>query len=263
MNTERGIFESKEAEPKHSLVTAYFMRHGKTDYLENKTSEEDKSLMRGNFPKDLTIEGENEVRETAKKIVAKINPENDIVILWSSPAWRAQGSEDIVRAELEQSGITVYKDQSISSMKSFEQYDQEYMNDIWKNLNPTGKSAELMYARDPKFQAKNDKFESQPEVKMRAERVFNYIRYLAEHVDLKGKRLCIVGVSHFEFINPIMEDIFGPKLETGEGINKGEDIEINFDYNQGTKQTSISAEFRGEQKEEIIFDKDKRHFVNE
>ncbi len=261
MNKEKAIFENKEAEPKHNLVTAYFLRHGRTEYLENKASEEQRTSMEGIFPRDLTVEGESEVRETAKKIIKKINPENDIVVLWSSPAWRAQGSEEIIKEELKKNGIAVYKDRAISSMKNFDYYDKEYMDDLWNKLTLAGESPELMYARDSDFQEKNDKFESQPEVKERAERVFNYIRYLAEHINLKGKRLCIVGVSHFEFLNPIMEDIFGPKVETNEGINKGEDIEFNFDYNPGTKNTSVSVEFRGESKDGIIFDKEKRNFI--
>lgn len=260
MNTENIIFENKETEPKHNLVSVFFLRHGNTSYLENDTSDEEKKLMNGEFPKDLTPEGEDEVRLTAEKIVQKIDPEKDIVILWSSPAWRAQGSEGIIREELEKKGISIYKDSSISSMVNFEQYDSDYMRDLWNETAITGRSTELMYARDPKFQEKNDKFESQPEVKQRAERVFNYIRYLTEHVDLKGKRLCIVGVSHFEFLNPVMEDIFGPKVEQGEGVEKGEDIELNFDYNPDTKDINISADFRGEHKDGIILDKEKRKF---
>jgi len=263
MNIEKNIFINQEAEPKHNVVTAYFLRHGKTEYLESNVSDEEKALMQGNYPKDLTVEGENDVRLTAQKIAGKINPANDIVIFWSSPAWRAQGSEGIVREELEKKGISIYKDSAISSMKNFDQYDLEYMNNLWSSLASSGKSPELMYSRDPEFQRKNDKFESQPEVKKRAESVFSYIRYIAEHIDLGGKRLCIVGVSHFEFINPIMEDIFGPKAETDEGIGKGEDIELNFDYNPANKDINISSEFRGERKEGIIFDKENRKFIAE
>lgn len=240
-----------------------FLRHGTTEYQENFTSSEDKEAMNGEYPRDLTPGGEQEVRETAEKIVRTINPETDIVVLWSSPAWRAQGSEDILRKLLEKHNIKIYKDSAVSSMRNFDQYDRGFMNDFWDELAPTKKSAELMYARDPEFQEKNDKFESQPEVKRRAERVFNYIHYLAEHVNLQDKRLRIIGVSHFEFLNPIVEEVFGSKVEKGEGVNKGEEISMVFDFNPQTKDMKISANFRGERKEDIKLDKSNRHFVIE
>ncbi|EKE21346.1 MAG: hypothetical protein ACD_7C00272G0001 [uncultured bacterium] len=219
--------------------------------------------MNGIYPRDLTPYGEKEVRETVEKIVQSINPETDMVVLWSSPAWRAQGSEEILRELLEERNITVYKDSSIRSMRNFDQYDKEFLNDFWEKLAPIGKSAEQVYAGDPEFQEKNDKFESQPEVKRRAERVFNYIRSLAEHANLQGKRMRIIGVSHFEFLNPIIEEIFGLKVEKGEGINKGEEMSVTFDFNPQSKEMKISADFRGEHKSKIIFDKEKRKFIVE
>jgi len=255
--------ESREEEPKHNVIIVDFLRHGTTQYLENSISFEDREALNGKHPRDLTPEGELEVKKTVEKIVQKINPETDIVVLWSSPAWRAQGSEEILRELLEEKGIEIYKDSSIKSMRNFDQHDEEFMKDLWDKIAPTGKSAELMYSRDPELQEKNDKFESQPEVKRRAGRVFNQIRYLAEHANLKGKRLHIIGVTHFEFINPIMEDIFGLKVEEGKGIEKGEEITIKFDYNPQIKEMKISADFRGEHKDQINFDKEKRVFTIE
>jgi broad specificity phosphatase PhoE len=258
---ENSSFEKKEAEPKHNVVMVDFLRHGTTEYKENFTTHEEKLAMNGSYPRDLTPKGEQEIRETVEKIVHTINPETDVVVLWSSPAWRAQGSEDILREILEEHKIPVYKDSSIKSMRNFDQHDKEFMNNLWESLAPIGKSAELMYARDPEFQEKNEKFESQPEVKKRAERVFNYLRYLAEHANLQGKRLRIIGVSHFEFLNPVIEEIYGSKVESGEGINKGEEISITFDFDPQLKDMKISANFRGEKKENIYFDKEGRHFV--
>jgi len=257
---EKKYFENKELEPKHNVVTAFFLRHGETEYLENKTSAEDKLLMKDDYPNDLTAEGETNVRISAERIAQKINPEKDIVIFWSSPAWRAQGSEKIIREEFEKCGISILKDSSISLMKDLEHYDKAFMVNLWEDIIQEGKSPDLVYAHDPKFQEKNDKFETQPEVKKRAEAVFNYIRYLAEHLDLKGKRLCIVGVSHFEFLNPVIEDIFETKIEKGEQIKRGEEVVFDFDYNTNTKDMTISADFRNGNKKEITFDKEKRYF---
>ena len=260
MDIESRKIENREAEPKHNIVVVDFLRHGSTEYLENFTSEEKKKQMNGEFPCDLTPEGEAEVRKTAEQIVQMVDPNNEIVVLWSSPAWRAQGSEDFIRELLTEKGIEIYKDSPISSMRNFDQHDKQFMNNIWKKLAPTGKSAEVIYSSDPEFQEKNEKFESQPEVRKRAEKVFNWIRYLSEHADLKGKRLHVIGVSHFEFINPIMEDIFGHKVEEGYGVQKGECMTIKFDYNPADKEMVISADFRGEHKDGINFDKNKRKF---
>ncbi len=252
---------SIEDEPKHNVVIVDLLRHGATKYQENFTSHEEKKAMNGKYPKDLTPEGEEEVRKTAKEILKKIDPEKDVVVLWSSPAWRAQGSEKIIREILKENNIEVYKDSSVKSMRNFDQRDKEFMNNLWEELAPTNKSAEIMYAKDPKFQEKNDRFESQPEVKKRAERVFNQIRRLAENTDLNNKRLHIIGVSHFEFINPLIEDIFGSDVEKGQGIKKGEDINITFDYDKSSKNMSISADFRGEHKGNIIFNEDRKFSV--
>lgn len=258
---EKLPFEKKESEPKHNVVIADFLRHGTTEYLEASATQEEKEALKNELPKDLTPKGEQEVKETAKEIVSTINPKTDIVVLWSSPAWRAQGSEDILKELLKDRGISVYKDSSINSMRNFDQRDKEFMADLWKNLASAGKSPELMYARDPDFQEKNEKFESQPEVKRRAERVFHYIQYLTEHAHLQDKRLRIIGVSHFEFLNPIIEEIFGTKIEQNEGLNKGEKMSITFDYNPKSKEIKISADFRDEHKEDISFDKKSRRFI--
>lgn len=261
MDFEQKILENKEKEPRHNIVVVDFLRHGTTNYLENYVSQEDMEMMNGKYPRDLTEKGEQEVRETAEKIVEDINPETDVVVLWSSPRWRAQGSEEIIKELLEKRGVPILKDSSIESMRSFDQHDMEFMNDLWAKIAPVGHSAEIMYSRDPEFQEKNEKFESQPEVKKRAERVFNWIRYFAERANLGGKRLRIIGASHFEFLNPVMENIFGNKVEEGKGVHKGEDMRITFDFDKSNKEMKISADFRGEHKENISFDKEKRSFV--
>lgn len=257
--------ENIEKEPEHNIVEVDLMRHGSTKYLEDYTSKEDKEKMKmdGKYPRDLTPKGEQEIFESAEKIIDKIDPEKEIVVLWSSPAWRAQGSEEIISELLAKKGVEAYKDSSIFSMRNFDQYDPKFVDYYWLELAPSlGKPAEGMYFSDPEFQEKNDKFESQPEVKKRAGRVFNWIRYLAEHAKLKGKKLHIIGVSHFEFFNPIISDIFNYEIEEGQGIKKGESLSMQFDFDKSSKELKISADFRGEHKSSIIFDKEKRTFLN-
>ena len=249
MEREKWFTESRESEPKVNEVIVDFFRHGQSAYT--------------NEGRDLTDKGEEQVWESAEKIIEGIDPKNEIVILWSSPARRAQGSSEILKEVLNHKGIDVYKESTISSMRNFDQKDKEYFTKLFKEFEAHQKPFEVAYSRDPRFQEKSDKFESQPEVRERAGRVFNWIDYLARHAKLENKKLHIIGASHFEFLNPVMEDIFGYKVEEGQGMKYGEGMRVFFDYDSVRKETTISAEFRGERKDNIIFDKEKRKFVVE
>ncbi len=266
--------ENKEALPQNNVTIVDFIRHGTTKYTEILGSEEDKTKIREGRAIDLTPEGEVEVRESAEKIIKDIDPENEVVVLWSSPAWRAQGSEKIVRELLEKRDIQIYKDSEISSMRPqeilpqvpgsqsekielFKQKRKEFFDEL---QNPEGWSTDRISARLELFQKENELMESNPAVKRRAERVFNYIRYLTEHLKSNGKKLHIIGSSHFEFLNPIMEDIFDYRVDDEEGVQRGEGIRLVFDYNSQDRKMSISSSFRGETKS-IAFDKEKRRFI--
>jgi broad specificity phosphatase PhoE len=252
--------ENIEHEPKHNIVIVDIMRHGTTEYKEFEMTAEEKSKLE-KTPRDLTEQGEKEVKETAEKIINTIDPEKDIVVLWSSPAWRAQGSEEIIKELLEENGIEVYKDSAIKTIRNFDQKDKEYLGQIWEKAAQAGQPTDLVYAKNPEFQEKSDKFESQPEVKVRAEHFFNNIRRIAESIDLKGKRLRIISVSHFEVVNPIMEDVFCYKVEDNQGVRKGENMSFTFDYEKDSKNMEISGDFRGKHIENISFDKNEKHFV--
>lgn len=244
---KEGQLYSKEGKPHANEVVVDFLRHGETNYTD--------------VGRDLTEKGESQITEAARQIVETIDPEKDIVVLWSSPAPRAQGSEEILKELLTEKGIEIHKESEIPSLRNFDQKDKEFVSKMWPELRAQGKSPEEAFARDPIFQEESDKFESQPEVRERANRVFNWIRYMTEHADLQGKRLRIIGVSHSEILNPVMEDIFGYKIEEGKGVKNGEDLRVSFDYDRASHATDISAQFRGEQRSGIEFDKEKRIFV--
>ncbi len=252
------ITESKESqlekEPHLNKIVADFLRHGETNYLEefHNTSEP---------VRDLTPEGEIQVKETAKKIIETIDPEREIIVLWSSPAWRAQGSEELILELLEEKGIPVYKDSTIPQMVNFRKYDKEYFQGLWQIYGATGKSFDAIYAKDPDFQELNEKFETIHEVKRRAEKVFYHIANLAKVAKLDGKTLHIIGVSHFEFLNPIMEEIFGHDVEQGHGVKRGEDIHIEFTYDLDQNKLLVGAVFRGERKDNIEFDMTEKKFI--
>ncbi|MFA5188990.1 MAG: phosphoglycerate mutase family protein [Patescibacteria group bacterium] len=241
--------EKKEKEPGQTKVEVDFIRHGKSSYTEQ--------------GRDLTPEGEKQVLASAREIIEKINPTKEIVVLLSSPAARAQGSAEIITGLMEEKGIEIYKRGVVSSMRNFDQKDNKYLEGLWQDAEKAGVSADQIYAKHPKYQDMNEKFETQGEVRKRAARVFNWIRYLAEHAKKTDKTIHIIGVSHFEFLNPIMEDLFDFKVEEGKGITYGEDLRIRFDFARQSKKLAISAEFRGQKKDNIIFDKKTRKFIIE
>lgn len=250
-----------EEEPKPKMVIVDFLRHGETEYKEVFMSDEERAQLGDTRPVDLTEKGIEQMREAAKEIAQTIDKENEVVVLWASPAWRARGSADVIREELEKEGITVLREDVITSMRPLKQKDQNYMAEIWGKAKNDGRSGDVVVARDPEFQQPSDKFESYPEIKRRAERVYNWIRYIAEKVDTKGKKLHIIGTSHFEFMNPVMEELFGFDVEKGEGIAKGEPMKVVFEYDAANDEMKISADFRGEHKEGLKFDKAQRRFV--
>lgn len=246
-----------------SVVIVDFFRHGTTSYLEHTLTDKEKSDLDGKYPHDLTPKGEQEVRETAEKIVQWIDPKKDVVVLWSSPAWRAQWSETILAELLQEKWVEIRKDSSVSSMRNFDQKDRGYMDNLWKEIAPIGIAPEIHYACEPELQMPNERFETQTEVKKRAERVFHQIQFLVKRLNLWWKRLRILGVSHFEFINPIAEDVFWIKTAEGEWIKKWEWLTICFEYNKKSKQMEISADFRGVHKKWIFFDAHTRKFISQ
>ena len=252
-----------EREPKTRTVITDFLRHGESAYQEVLMSDEERQQLGDTRPIDLTEKGIEQVRKTAEELAQRIDKENEIVVLWSSPAWRARGSEEIIREVFEREGIEVLREDIVSSMRPMKQHDAEHMLGVWAKAKQEGRSGDAVVARDPEFQQPSDKFESYPEIKRRAERVYNWIRYIAEKIDTKGKKLHIIGTSHFEFMNPVMEELFGFDVEKEEGVAKGEPMRVVFDYEPETGEMKISADFRGQHKEGLTFDKKERRFVSQ
>lgn len=253
---------SVEKEPKIRTVITDFLRHGESAYREVLMSDEERQQLGDTRPTDLTESGVEQVRKTAEELAKGIDRENEIVVLWSSPAWRARGSEQIIREVFEKEGVEVLREDVVSSMRPMKQYDAEHMLGVWAKAKEEGRSGDVVVARDLEFQEPSDKFESYPEIRRRAERVYNWVRYMAEKIDTKGKKLHIIGTSHFEVLNPIMEELFGFDVEKEEGVAKGEPMRIVFDYEPETGEMKISADFRGQHKEGLTFDKKERRFVS-
>ncbi len=246
MEKEGEFFGNFEKEPEHNEVEVDFLRHGEPNYSSESNG--------------LTPEGEVQIRDNAEKIIEKIDPSKEKVVLWSSLAKRAQASEGIIKEVLVKKGIEIDRDSKISSIRNFRVKDWDFVRNLFGNeAKEKGISPEILYTQQGRD--KDDKLEVQEDVKKRADRTFNFIRYFAENANLEGKKLHIIGVSHSEFVGPIIEDIFGPDMGGENYIKYGEGLNIKFDYNPQTKEMAISAEFRGQKVDNIVFDKEKRKFI--
>jgi len=99
----------------NNILRATLVRHGDTEYLENSYFREDDSVV-SMRPIDITEIGAASLEETAEKIAQGLGPQKDIVVLWSSPAWRAQDSEQIIECRIREKGIPIYKKSNIDLM---------------------------------------------------------------------------------------------------------------------------------------------------
>lgn len=248
------VIENKEKEPKIQTVEVDFLRHGESTYKERHAEKDKKE-------EDLTELGKQQILEQAENLASSIDRENEIVVLWSSPAWRAQDSIEIIKQIFLEKGIDVAHEKTIPLMRQIREKDLEYMGGVWQKAKDAGVSGDLVVTRDPEFQEESDKFESYPEIQHRAESVYNWIRYIAEKIDAKGKKLHIIGVGHVEFLEPVMEQLFDFDIEKGEGIRKGEVMKVTFVYDKDNEKMEISSDFRGQHKDNIVFDKNERKFL--
>ena len=253
MNIERERTSHQEKEPEIQTVEVDFLRHGESTYKQRHAPKDEKV-------EDLTELGKEQIQQQAEALAQSIDRENELVVLWSSPAWRAQDSIEIIKKVFVEKGIDVAHEKTITSMRQILEKDLDYMDGVWQKAKDEGVSGDVVVTRDPEFQQKSDKFESYPEIQRRSENVYNWIRYIAERIDTKGKKLHIIGVGHMEFLEPVMEQLYSFDVERGEGIGKGEVMKITFAYNKGNKNMEISSDFRGQHRDGIRFDKNQRKF---
>lgn len=245
-------------------VVLDLIRHGSSHYHENQLSHEEKTSLGDERPNDLTDEGVEDVKTSFEQIVERIDPENEIIVTWSSPSWRGLDTMALLKIVLEERGIDIYKESVIPTIRNFDQHDAEYLNGFWKELAKSGRSPEVAYPLDEQFQIEDPRFESYPEVRKRSENAMRWVNFLAENSNIpEGKKLHIIAVSHSEIINPILENIYGHAPEDEAGIKKGESARLDFKFDKTDRKMEISSDFHGQHKEGLKFDAQSRRFVEE
>lgn len=229
--------------------------------MEEKISNEEKLKLGKNRPIDLTPEGIESMHETARGIAKSIYPNNEILILINSEAWRAEDSKNIIKKVLKESGIKVSRQKTLRDLRPFDRFNMDFVR---REIIEYPEGADVVrrnrYSLDKDFQAPNKNFETSSEVRKRIGRICKWVKNLAKSSEYKGKKIHIIGITHFEIINPIMEDLFDFRLVNGEEIKRAELLRIEFKYDWTINQLSIIAFFRGIKKEGIVFDEKTKRF---
>ncbi len=206
-------------------ISINFLRHGETDYVEDgkKDRGEDLSVRES----DLTELGVEQVKATAEQLANEINPDKEEVILWSSPNWRAQGSEDIIEATLKERGIPILK----------------------QKVSPT-------------LRATRGKHNYEEESKAVEANAFRFIKWASSIAKkYKGeKQVRVISVSHYEFLTPIMQGIFNFDIHNGEGYKKAELMNLSFRYDKELDQVFINAKMRDREVDNIYLDYETKTF---
>ncbi len=241
--------ESREVEPSPKEMVVDLVRHGESKYT--------------GTPPDLTARGQAQIESYAEGLVKDIDPEHDTVVLWHSPMARTEGSADIIQQELGRGGGVVAKRQSIPTMRMMDIKNPEQMEDVWNMMVTRGMTEGEILEHEVFQGTPNETVETMPEMERRSRRLLNGLRYAFEHVDPGERRLRIIGVSHFEILNPLLSKVF--HLSPKEGLEKGEGARLTFGKQQKgdskTSQTTVSIQFRGQTAGPFIIDPTTRELM--
>lgn len=243
--------ESKEQERFVELGRITLLRHGQTEYTDE-------------YP-DLTAEGTATIEKSAAQIAKGLRHDEEPTIVSSDKA-RARGTADIIKEKL---GYP--KDVKIQpSMSAMELRDQERAKAIFEELLAENKSAhseeapvrgvDRAYLHDQRFEDATI-YEPRSEVEKRffrnleyTIRAFNVVR---KHEELQKPH--IIGVSHFELLGQLSEQVFNLTERGEEPLKHGEliEIEVLAPEERGEDIVELQIFFRGEQKR-VGFDRHSR-----
>lgn len=206
-----------------------FLRHGQTDYTDV-------------FP-DLTKEGQAVIRDAAEKIKSMLFNDRNVVIT-ASPAVRAKGSAAIVAEVLGYNGKKIIEEQ-ITSCAAIKDKKRAIalFNEHFSKGGIDGLS--LAYNTDPRYED-GEVIEPRSKVHQR------FLKYLSKsvcHLLVCRTPLCIINVSHYEFLYYFVELVFNIDYQKEKPLGHGESIVISvFDVKQ-PDVVGIKVSFRNKKAE--------------
>lgn len=237
--------ELKEKEKKQPDMVVNFIRHGKPEY----TSEE---KVAGEYEGNLTAEGVAQIEKSALDLVADIDKEKEIVLIWKSPKRRAQQSAEIIKNILINNGVQVLEKEASANKTSLKdtKLGPDFNASDWSNWMAEWVRQETELPNGA---------EKPEEVKSRVGRILTYLERISKKVKLDaGKKLRIVCITHEEVFRDLLEEGFEMGTQKGTGPTYGEILKIGVSSSdkEGVK---FNMEYRGKDSE-IGFDKETRQF---
>lgn len=242
------IQEDKEQEPKIKVPIINVIRHGSTEYKELQdpnfqfnSEAEDFELNSEHL--DLNEKGIEEINETADQLADTIDKEKEVIVLVTSPNFRAHSSTLLLEQRLRQRGITILNpEREIKKSRSLRQITQR----------PESSTAEWM-VKDQAYRKESPDHQKEPadeaipkiarllgkdiseiftedfdEIDNRFQRFLRHMTNLDYWLqdetkdDLADKKIRVVCLTHEEILAKFMKQTLG----TEENLKKGQMIEI-------------------------------------
>lgn len=249
---ERIRLEKPEAEKFNPDLIVDLIRHGKAVYSaeENETFE---------FEGKLNEEGKEQAERVAEELVGKIDKENDLVVIWSSPKNRARETATILGRVFQERKINVIKGLEGASAK-------EALRDvkISKDLMVEAIADKISFSDWMSYWSEKEDLpagtESPAEVKKRVERIVTYLERIARTIKpATGKKLRFVCVGHEEIFRDLLEEGYGIGTKKGESPANGEVMSLDIQKSTSDAPAVIGLRYRGNESR-LDFDPRQRKF---
>ncbi len=255
--------ESKEQDPIVPIID--IVRHGPTVYKELKDPSFVFDPTAEGFKLDvehldLTEEGIEIIRNTGKQLAAKIDKKNEVVLILTSPNFRAQSTDLLIDEELRAAGVSMLlpREENLRIVNNLRQINFKDQGDRadWIVADGAFRAEAQLHTKLPPEQAHekiaaalgrelSDIFtEDYQDIDARLKRFIRHATNINRYLDaatkarLEGKRLRIIAVTHEEVPSRLMGEV----LSTRENIKKGQVLEIRARQQLKTG-ASTTAEF--------------------
>lgn len=210
-----------------------FFRHGEAnyEYVEGE----------GKFDGPLKEEGRKRVEDAAKEFAQSVEPENEIIVIWSSPFQRTLETADIIMQELEKRGIKIIRSSpkpvdSLAMSRITEEYGQRAMELGFANHY-------AVFLDESESGTLPEGVESAEKIHKREKRWLEYARRASKNVKPENnKKLHIVAVGHETSVDKLLTSTFDRSVTQGGGTKNAEKVEIDF-YNDSE---DFTVHFAGE-----------------
>jgi broad specificity phosphatase PhoE len=244
---KEGEMEKEKFEPQ---IIFDFIRHGEAAYgkeLEeeiedlgykweklmssSKVSEEKlegKAIREG----DVTPKGEEQLRESIGSLVEKIDKDNEVVMLLSSPLFRAAKSSEIILEELEKQGIDVGKKREHKSLVELNKHWISVLEFVKKETKGKVKDPFNYWLKMSDEEIREADLESLEGIGDRMqyfiEVIKRYGRRYKDQLRLDDKKLRVIAVTHDVNILSILK-AEGVSLKDAGTIKNAQFIEMGVD----------------------------------